>query len=252
MTHPEDLLAEYVDGALTDQQRAVVVAHLETCETCREEVELATGATAMLSSLPEEPVPLGLTAPVLAEARRTRESRRAFPARLQWAVGLAAAACLILLAVVLLPNLTGGGGESRDMAAGGGAKAPSAESVLGAASSVPLERSTQDYDAATVGALAKQEADAFNAGYPQVSGTPTGDQVATAADRAVACLTTAGATFDEADVLVRAIDARYQGAPAYLGVFQEGPGAGQPPDRVVVWVVARDDCSILLLTSQRI
>jgi hypothetical protein len=35
-------------------------------------------------------------------------------------------------------------------------------------------------------------------------------------------------------------------------VFAEGPGAGQPPDHIVVWVVATDDCRVLTSASQRI
>src|SRR5205807_10052002 len=44
MNHPEELLAAYVEGALGDQERAEVDAHLATCGTCRDEVELAARA----------------------------------------------------------------------------------------------------------------------------------------------------------------------------------------------------------------
>jgi hypothetical protein len=45
--------------------------------------------------------------------------------------------------------------------------------------------------------------------------------------------------------LVRIIQARFEGKPADIAVFLEGPGAGQPPDSAVVWVIATKGCSIL-------
>jgi len=41
------------------------------------------------------------------------------------------------------------------------------------------------------------------------------------------------------------IRARFEGTPAYLAVFTEGPGAGQPADTAIIWVFATDDCRIL-------
>ena len=45
--------------------------------------------------------------------------------------------------------------------------------------------------------------------------------------------------------LVRLIQARFQGTPAYIGVYLVGPGAGQPPNRARVFVAAQDGCSII-------
>jgi hypothetical protein len=73
-----------------------------------------------------------------------------------------------------------------------------------------------------------------------------------APDDAISCLVASGATMDDRDVLVRVIQADYLGTPAYLGVFHEGPGGGEPPTKVVVWVVSRADCAILTLASQTI
>ena len=50
-THPEDLLAPYVDGSLGTDERAVVEAHLAGCDRCRDEVDLARPARAVLASL---------------------------------------------------------------------------------------------------------------------------------------------------------------------------------------------------------
>jgi hypothetical protein len=48
------------------------------------------------------------------------------------------------------------------------------------------------------------------------------------------------------------IEAEYVGTPAYIAIYAEGPGAGQPADRVVVWAVAVEDCRILTTASLRI
>ena len=39
---------------------------------------------------------------------------------------------------------------------------------------------------------------------------------------------------------------------APISVFAESPGAGQPADHIVVWVVSSDDCRILSTPSQRV
>jgi anti-sigma factor RsiW len=249
MTHPEDLLAAYVDGTLSEQERGAVDAHLSSCETCREEVALATRAVGMLASLPEEPVPFGVTGPVLAEARRLAELRRPVWAKLQWAVGLAAAACVVLLAVVLVPRLTGGSDEEGAELRGPAAESATSDSGAGAALAAQpptLERLKADLDERDVARLAERSAK-MSLPAPQ----PAAGMTSKASD-AIDCLTTSGATIDDKDVLVRLIDATYLDAPAYLGVFHEGPGGDEPPDTVVVWVVAKADCSILTLLSRNI
>lgn len=241
-THPEELLAPYVDGALDPDERAAVEAHLAACARCREEVELARRAVRALSALGEEPVPLGLTAPVLARARRAAE-----PAwrRRGWAVGLAAAAALVLAGALVLPQVL------RAPAGGGGPRMEAAQTAdLGPTQAAralpPLESWDRDLDEREAKRLAVQAAK--GAGSP----APEAPAYAAGAETALACLTSSGVTLDDQHVLVRLISARYLGTPAYLGVFREGPGGGQPPTRVVVWVVAREDCRILTLLSQRI
>ncbi len=51
--HPEELLAGYVDGSATSQEREAVEAHLVSCQKCREEAGLATAARTALASLPQ-------------------------------------------------------------------------------------------------------------------------------------------------------------------------------------------------------
>ena len=57
---------------------------------------------------------------------------------------------------------------------------------------------------------------------------------------------------DRSGVPASLIQAKFEGTPAYIAVFAESPGAGQPPDHVVVWVVSSSDCRILSTASQRV
>lgn len=265
MTHPEELLAGYVDGTLTEKERAVVESHLPTCETCREEVALARAAIPTLAALPEEPVPLGVTGPVLAEARRRGERRAGSRfGRLQWGLGLAAAAALVVALAVTLPNL--GGGENATRAQGGGIGAGAASSPKAAqapddalAALHGLEHQSIDYDQASVQALAgvvAREGVPFGEGEIAPSASPTPAPVAqnalTDPTSAIRCLRSSGAEISAGHQLVRLIDASYEGTPAYLGVFLEGPGAGQAADTVVIWIVAKQTCEILDLASKHI
>ena len=62
-------------------------------------------------------------------------------------------------------------------------------------------------------------------------------------NKALACIVQSAP--DETGDLKRLIRARFEGTPAYLAVFTEGPGAGQPADTAIIWVFATDDCRIL-------
>lgn len=243
MTHPEELLAGYVDGALDAAERALVDAHLAGCARCREEVELARRAVSALSALGEEPVPLGVTAPVLARARRAAEPRW----RQRWAVGLAAAAALVLAGTLVLPQVLRGPADEQRGAMMQAAEDADREATELAGPPLPsLEAWDADLDERAAKRLALQAVEA------EPSPSPGAYEHDTVADEALSCLLASGATVDDRHELVRLISARYLGTPAYLGVFREGPGGGQPPTRTVVWVVAKDDCRILTLLSQRI
>jgi anti-sigma factor RsiW len=257
MTHPEELLAAYVDGTLSPSERTVVVAHLPGCMQCREEISLAGSVVPTLASLPEVPVPLGVSGPVIARARGQATSRVGWHlGRVQWAFGFAAAAALLLLIVVNLPHL-GGGDEQRasSPAEGGAAAAPNASPVP--QGFVGLEQQSVDYDTDSVQALAKSAA---GSAKEAVSATDSGATdsgsteaaLAAAGDQAIGCLKQSGAQFSASIRLVELIDATFRGTPAYLGVFVQGPGAGQPADHAVVWIVAKQNCSFLTAASQRI
>ena len=258
MTHPEELLADYVDGTLDDEQRAVVDAHLPGCETCRDEIELARGAVAALASLEDEPVPFGVTGPVLAEAGRRFERRRVLVwERLQWAAGLAAAAALVLVVALNIGN----GSDREDAASLGSSTAADGqvEAPEGGAAETALAFAFQglevqddvNYVADGISSLATVAAEVISGRAPAETG---GDQRYTPADEALACIEQSGAPTvdDPRDTLMRLIEAEYEGTPAYIAVYAESPGAGQPADTVVVWAVAKSGCQILTTASLRV
>ena len=257
MTHPEELLSGYVDGTLPTEERAVVDAHLVTCAACRDEVELAHEALTALGSLQEQPVPFGVTGPVMAEAGRRFERRGAVWQRVQWGAGLAAAAALVLVVAL---NLSAGDSGDR-------ANAPrdqSVEAATGAsgaalaADEAPPKLENQrgvNYDDGGIRLLAEDAAERSAAlqGTPNSEADATGGTEFAAQDArgvAVECLRTSGAPLnDPLERLNRLIEAQYRGTPAYFAVFLESPGGGQPPDSAIVWVVATRDCRILTLAS---
>ena len=69
-------------------------------------------------------------------------------------------------------------------------------------------------------------------------------------DKALACVVKSAP--DQGGELQSLIRARFKGTPAYLAVFMEGPGAGQPADTVTVWVFATTDCRILSFSSAQL
>jgi hypothetical protein len=259
MTHPEELLSGYVDGTLPNEERAVVDAHLATCATCREEVELAHEALTALEALEEQPVPFGVIGPVMAEAGRRFERRGAMWQRVQWGAGAAAAAALVL--VVALNLSTGdsvdrAGAPADETTAGPGAGATGA--ALAADEMLPKleDQRAVNYDDAGVQSLAQDAAERSTGAQsgPTAESDMGGAGAESAAQNArrvaIECLRTSGAPLDDPrDTLVRLIEARYQGTPAYFSVFLETPGGNQPPDSALVWVVATRDCRNLHFAS---
>jgi hypothetical protein len=257
MTHPEELLAGYVDGTLEPTERAVVDAHLTGCERCRDEVGLASGARMALAGLEDAPVPYGFSDRVVAEAGRTFERRterkRVVWERLQWAGGLAAAAALVLVVVLNLGSDRSGepAAERASTGATSAAGSVGAEDATAEASGVPFQgledQSGVDYDDSGVESLARDTARALRA-----DAAPPAALFASP-DEALECVATSGGPVDDPNAtLVRLVQAEYEGTPAYFAAFAEGPGAGQPADRLAVWIVGVDDCRPLSFASLRI
>jgi hypothetical protein len=260
MNHPSDLLVDLVDGSITPQDRAVVDAHLGTCARCRQDVALATAGRDALRSLPEPVVPAGLGDAAIAEAeRRAREvapgvtplrgggGRADGPAWYRWAGGAAAAAAALLVLVVALPNV---GGDDISTSQVDSALPGDAELAPRAAETVEVldvDLDVEDVQALALGYRAGAEGAERDTGATGASGSiaasdPTGPEVA------LGCLREAVPELD-AQEPARLIAARFEGTPAYLGIFLSGPGAGQPPDTATVWVVSREGCEILSSTQ---
>ena len=260
MSHPEDLLADYVGGTLDERERAAVDAHLPGCARCSAEVRQAEAARAALSELEDVPVPFGVTGPVLAEAGRRFERRRGVAwGRFQWAAGLAAAAAFV---VVVALNVGGEDAQNaaapeRTTAVAGGTGAAGAEAgTPGVIPFAGLERQTDvNYDEAGIRAVATEAAGAVvaaeDAPGTQAALASTVQDSKERTSLARECVDQSGVRGPN-DVLIRLIEARFEGTPAFIGVYSEGPGAGQTPDHIVVFVIAKDDCRILSTASQRI
>jgi hypothetical protein len=127
-------------------------------------------------------------------------------------------------------------GQEADAAGGEGAEA------------VRMAVQERDYDEAALEELARGAGgDTLDA--PQAAATT--EFARSKADEAIACVNVA---FEGAPSgrLVRVIDARFHGRDAYIALYLEGPGAGQPPDTAAVYVAAQDDCALLTLTTTRL
>jgi Putative zinc-finger len=248
MTHPEELLAGYVDDSLTPSERVEIDAHLATCATCREEIALATRSVTLLADLPEESVPVGVMNPVMTQIGRQRagRTRRRWAPRMQWVAGVAAAAAVIALAAVVLPQL---GRQAGMTAAPNASPNTAAEGAQPSPAAVPLEvQKSTDYTAARLETLtrnpSKRTTNATDEGGP----SPQMVAVLSAqAQTAEACLRRPGG-ITVSDHLVRLIQAKFQGTPAYIGMYKEG----NPPARIVIWVVSKPDCRILSFFSKRL
>jgi anti-sigma factor RsiW len=275
--HPEILLAEYADGTLTPEAEAEVEAHLAECAACREELALATEARAALGTLPEVPAPEGLTFAVRHRARRPGTPR------LSRLVGAAAAAVLLASGVLVVIAVTGGNearvaqrdrgsaqapapaAEGQGGAEGGAQEAPDEaaatdEASMLAAPAVPTySESNRDYDGGDLvkigrrvrdraravldGGLARS-ATAFYGNFDPAAFTPE-------VREAIEC-SLAEVPPDQLLVPFSIEAASFEGQPAYVAAFLQGPAPDQPYDRVVVWVVARDSCSLRSLATQRL
>jgi putative zinc finger protein len=276
-SHPDEVLAGYVDGSATADERALVEAHLAACMTCRQEVELAGIALGAVRSLTEVQSP-GLAGSVLEGVRADRAQspaaaggaatagtfaaggsgerhRRREPARWQRslvAVGLAAAAVFGAVFVVRLA------GTSTPSATGGGAaRAPGAE-----AAAPPILDAGADYTSDSLDALAQQIASSTQtseSGGVKQSGAVPGptsggssgplalDRDPQHIDRALTCLRTAtGLALEGALRLERAT---FEGRPAWIGAFVV-PGASGGKAHAVVVAASIDGCQPLHIASQ--
>jgi hypothetical protein len=256
MTHPEELLAGYVDGTLPAHELSAVRAHLAECPRCRQEITLAASALSALRSLTQVAAPTGVATRALAEAGGAPKRRTGETPRWYRIGGIAAAAAALLVLAVTLPRIGKSTTSISDtvrtsakVGVGGGAPVTAL-----AASAIEIQQT--NYDDASLSALTASYTGAGAAagfststpGATQSAAVVTGTPAQTA--KALACIVKSAPS--ETGQPARLISARFQGTPAYLEVFLEGPGADQPADSVVVWVFATKNCAILSFSQARL
>ena len=238
MNHPYEQLADLVDGTLDEGDLAGVQAHLDTCGSCREDLAHATAGREGARSLPQAAPPVDLHRRVNVAAGGRGHGT---PTWYRWA-GVAAAAAVVVAIAIALPNV--GGGPNGDALEGAAARVDAGTEAQDAGTGGQVEVVDKNYDAKDLERLARDTGSETTAqgAAPEATALDAG---------AAGCVSEA---FDEQPVgrLARLIQARFEGRAAYIAVYLEGPGAGEPPDTAVVWAAAKDDCTILSFASARI
>jgi hypothetical protein len=275
-SHPTELLAAFVDGTVAEGERAALTQHLQTCEQCRGEVTLARAARDALAALPEVPAPAGLAQSVTTRTSAPRQwNQRA--SRVVWAAAAAA-----MVAIVAWVGIRAANNVSAPTVTNA-ASAPLAHEQGTPDPEPGIFDTDGNYDAGELAALTVQAARQGNKGKalespisssgndqtansqatkapaagivpspsPAPSGshkdffgsTQTGSAATVGSGKSAKCFNTVGA-FDKGGELQRVVDAKYEGTPAYIGVFFEPPPEGGALDRAVTWVVAKKACDL--------
>ena len=252
MSHPGPLLVDLVDGTLDAAERAEVEAHLAGCAQCRREVALARAARSSLRALPAAVPPPGLADAAIARAEAGPVAHitgaRSPSASRRW-IAVAAAAAAIIVIAVASPKL--GSSPSQTSAAGAGgpadrsfAQAETLEVVDANLSAEQLATAAAALGGVQAGVESAPSSDASavsgGSGLPDLRPS---QQLPERLPEASACLDDAwGATPGQ---LTRVILARFDGKPAYLGLYAIGPGAGLPPTRLQLLVASVGTCQAL-------
>jgi hypothetical protein len=118
-----------------------------------------------------------------------------------------------------------------------------------ASSPVRLRREDRDYDQAALQELAAQQE--RKAGVAAAEDSSRSTALSSGTRDAARCVREA---FDGQPTgrLTSIVAATFDGRDAYIAVYLEGPGAGQPPDTVAVYAASRDGCQLLSFASARI
>lgn len=248
MTHPEDLLADYVNGSLTPSDRASVDEHLAGCRECSAEVSLARAARSALRDLPEIPVPDGVSSRALDAAGSPGR-----PGRYRW-LGAGAAAAAVALLLVTLPHLASAPAsqdKAEEALAGG-----SASSIAHAdASALELAVQQTNYDQASLDDLtnatlrqATSSLQTATAGLPPANAAPNA-RIGTGAELQTALACVGKAVAADTGPPFKLILARFDGKAAFLAFYFGDSGEGQSPTSLVVWIVDGHTCTASGLSS---
>jgi putative zinc finger protein len=268
-SHPEELLAEYADGTLGPEDRARVDAHVATCPTCREEIVLAGSSRQVLEALPQLDVPPGTMWPVVQRAGRRRRWLPAMSPRAAWVTaGAAAAAAAVIGAFALVGGLDLSGSPQSaagraEMTEGAAGPQPSPNSQFDTAAEgadYPVfQRSSRDYDAASLNALTAQltrsAKGALDQGFPE----PPLEY-----HRRVLLAKLPAQTRQSLTCVVRAVSpdrslapysvliTTYDGEPVYVGAFLQADEPNRPYRQLVLYVVSRQDCTLKSFARQQL
>ncbi|HYJ60867.1 MAG TPA: zf-HC2 domain-containing protein [Actinomycetota bacterium] len=237
MNHPYELLTDLLDGTLDEGDLAGVEAHLDSCDSCRRDIADARLGIRAARSLPVEDPPADLHARVVGA-----DGGRGAPAWYRWA-GVAAAAAAVVAIAIALPNV---GDGSNQEAGGVAADATSAPEFTAPPGDVVVSQEDRDYDAQALEDLATSATAERSGAATNAAGSAALDATA-----AVRCVTRAF-NDQQSGRLTRLIRARFEGEEAYIAVYLEGPGAGEPPDTATVWAASSESCMVLSFAEARI
>jgi hypothetical protein len=265
--HPEELLAEFVDGTLGPEDRARVESHVATCVSCREEITLAGSARQALGTLAELGVPAGTTWPVVQRAGQRRRWLPALSPRVAWAAGGAAAvAAAVIGGFVLTGGLQRPAGDSAAAPAGRGAPEVSEaqDETAGRLSEgdrtyPTFRRSDREFDGASLPSLTQDLTAEANTAlehgflepparyYTQTAVANLSGQTR----RALSCV--AGAISPDRSLApFTIVAARFEGDPAYIAAFLQADAPDQPYKELALYVVSRDGCALRSFARQRL
>ena len=94
------LLSAFVDGELTEEERAEVLAHVSECEKCRRLLGELTALHAAFGELEDEDVPAGFTEGVMAAVRAEKAAKKPqVKKRSTWRRWMPMAACAAIVAL---------------------------------------------------------------------------------------------------------------------------------------------------------
>jgi hypothetical protein len=274
--HPEQLLAEYVDGSLAADDRATVEAHLASCSVCADEVAVAEQARTALTELPEVPVPFGTEQRILQRTQRQARWESPFAWKAARVAAVAAAVVGVGTAIFLGINRSADEGtfsatpdartEAPAADEGGEPAAAPAEGQQSLTESLnvafPRYADTgTDYTIATLSTATRRFADEARAALEQ-GFAPTAREFyggesfsrlvrERPAQEAVECVNT-GVPPDRTVVPFIVEAASFEKKPAYLVVYLRGPDEDSPYDRIQVVVVDRESCGVLHFARQNL
>ena len=174
------LLSAFVDGELTEEERAEVLAHVSECEECGRLLGELTALHAALGELEEEDVPAGFTEGVMAAVRaekaaaKPRAKKRS--AWRRWMPMAACAAIIALAAAVTIPQM------DQKKAADSAAPAAPESTQMYAADTFDATAGASASDAEDEPAEQRCETVQSSPYYAALDGTPTDSGMAKTAD----------------------------------------------------------------------